>query len=74
MRINLSSVCFMVVLFLINFVHAQNDSIYWPKINKESKTWTRGRGMGSAVNKKDIIQSLITFETAGVGGVEIEPI
>ncbi len=74
MRINLSSVCFMVVLFLINFVHAQNDSIYWPKINKESKTWTRWWWMGSAVNKKDITRSLITFEKAGVGGVEIVPI
>ena len=30
--------------------------------------------MGSAVDKKNITRSLIAFEKAGIGGVEIEPI
>lgn len=62
--------------FLIGrgFVHAQNDFYQWPEVKKESKTWTRWWWMGSAVDKKNITRSLIAFEKAGIGGVEIEPI
>ena len=55
-------------------VYAQKNPYQWPKVNKESKTWTRWWWMGSAVDKKNITRSLIAFEKAGIGGVEIEPI
>ena len=55
-------------------VYAQKNPHQWPKVNKESKTWTRWWWMGSAVDKKNITRSLIAFEKAGIGGVEIEPI
>lgn len=74
MRINRSLICYLCVLFLINFCHAQNDSIYWPKINNESKTWTRWWWMGSAVDKKNLTKSMISLQKAGIGGVEIEPL
>ena len=74
MRINRITPLFICFLFFVNISQSQNDSIYWPVINKDSKTWTRWWWMGSAVNKKNITQSLITFERAGIGGVEIEPI
>lgn len=62
--------------FLINLgiVHAQQSPYDWPKVKKESKTWTRWWWMGSAVDKKNISESLIAFQKAGIGGVEIEPI
>ena len=62
------------ILLSGRFVNAQNDLSLWPVLKKESKTWTRWWWMGSAVDKKNITQSLITFEKAGIGGVEIEPI
>ena len=55
-------------------VFAQKNPYQWPKVNKESRTWTRWWWMGSAVDKKNITRSLIAFEKAGIGGVEIEPI
>ena len=55
-------------------IYAQHNLYEWPKVNKESKTWTRWWWMGSAVDKKNITRSLIAFEKAGIGGVEIEPI
>ena len=62
--------------FLINsgIVYAQQSPYDWPEVKKESKTWTRWWWMGSAVDKKNISQSLIAFQKAGMGGVEIEPI
>tara|TARA_B100000945_G_scaffold306111_1_gene293251 strand:+ start:190 stop:3036 length:2847 start_codon:yes stop_codon:yes gene_type:complete len=74
MRINRITPFFICFLFFVNISQSQNDSIYWPVINKDLKTWTRWWWMGSAVNKKNITKSLITFERAGIGGVEIEPI
>ena len=74
MRINRITPFFICFLFFANISQSQNDSIYWPEINKEAKTWTRWWWMGSAVNKKNITRSLIAFEKAGIGGVEIEPI
>ena len=64
------------VTFLINlcFIKAQQSPFDWPEVKKESKTWTRWWWMGSAIDKKNISQSLISFQKAGVGGVEIEPI
>tara|TARA_B100001173_G_scaffold311809_1_gene330309 strand:- start:1420 stop:4194 length:2775 start_codon:yes stop_codon:yes gene_type:complete len=63
-------------IFLINsgITHAQRSPYDWPKVKKESKTWTRWWWMGSAVDKKNISRSLISFQKAGIGGVEIEPI
>ena len=46
------------------FINAQNDISLWPELKKESKTWTRWWWMGSAVDKKNITQSLIAFEKA----------
>lgn len=62
------------ILVYVETLHAQTSDAFWPEISKEAKTWTRWWWMGSAVNKKNITQSLIAFEKAGLGGVEIEPI
>ena len=66
----------LVGLFFVGkgLIYAQQNLYEWPKVNKESKTWTRWWWMGSAVDKKNITRSLIAFEKAGIGGVEIEPI
>ena len=56
--------------FLINFgiANAQHSPYGWPEVKKESKTWTRWWWMGSAVEKKYITRSLITFQKAGIFG------
>jgi len=66
----------LLLSFIINsgIVCAQQSTYDWPEVKKEFKTWTRWWWMGSAVDKKNISQSLIAFEKAGIGGVEIEPI
>ena len=62
------------ILVYVETLHAQTSDAFWPEISKEAKTWTRWWWMGSAVNKKNITQSLIAFEKAGLGGAEIDPI
>lgn len=42
--------------------------------NSSAKPWTRWWWMGSAVDKPNIKSSLINFQAAGIGGVEITPI
>jgi hypothetical protein len=65
---------FGIIMIFSVFVNAQEHLSFWPEVKKETKTWTRWWWMGSAVDKQNITRSLIAFEKAGIGGVEIEPI
>ncbi|MBL6665524.1 MAG: glycoside hydrolase [Flavobacteriaceae bacterium] len=67
---------YVLLVFLINqtSIKAQDVLHDWPDVKKESKPWTRWWWMGSAVDKTNITQTLISFNKAGIGGVEIEPI
>ena len=67
---------YVLLVFLINqtSIKAQDVLHDWPDVKKQSKPWTRWWWMGSAVDKKNITQTLISFNKAGIGGVEIEPI
>lgn len=46
----------------------------WPKVEKESKPWTRWWWMGNAVDENNIKALLQKYNEAGIGGVEIAPI
>jgi hypothetical protein len=46
----------------------------WPAQTKETKPWTRWWWIGNAVNEKDLSATLLTYQQAGLGGVEIAPI
>ncbi len=61
-------------LFFKPTLWAQNTLSPWPEITQTTKTWTRWWWMGSAVDKESIKRSLIDFQQAGLGGVEITPI
>lgn len=47
---------------------------YWPRVNKESKPWTRWWWMGDAADEKNVSSLLGSYHAAGFGGVEIAPI
>jgi hypothetical protein len=68
------SIFLFVAFFLEQSLLAQITPSPWPEINQSSKMWTRWWWMGSAVDKENIKQSLIDFQQAGLGGVEITPI
>ncbi len=48
--------------------------ITWPVVTKQTKPWARWWWQGSAVNKADLTTNLETYNTAGLGGLEITPI
>jgi len=68
-----------IILLLLSILvygetlHAQTSDAFWPEISKEAKTWTRWWWMGSAVNKKNITQSLVAFEKAGFEVSKLHP-
>lgn len=64
----------LISLFFWQNLLAQNTLSPWPEITKTTKPWTRWWWMGSAVDKENIKRSLIHFQQAGLGGVEITPI
>ncbi|TCC91759.1 glycoside hydrolase [Pedobacter frigiditerrae] len=53
---------------------AQTTKSVWPVMEKQMKPWVRWWWMGSAVDEKNLIQNLTTYQKAGIGGVEITPI
>lgn len=67
----------ITILFLfcpIFLMQAQETTSPWPKIDNQTKPWTRWWWMGNAIDKQNIKQSLIDFDKVGLGGVEITPI
>ncbi|MFD0990149.1 glycosyl hydrolase [Mariniflexile jejuense] len=66
-------VLFTLSVFTFTTIQAQNNNV-WPKNTSQTKTWARWWWMGSAVDKPNLKSSLIDFQKAGIGGVEITPI
>ena len=65
----------LVVLFSSGYhMLAQEKIKDWPEITHTTKPWTRWWWMGNAVDEANIKRSLIAFDKAGLGGVEITPI
>lgn len=66
---------FLGVLVSFNCL-AQETKPYspWPENTSQTKPWARWWWMGSAVDKPNLKSSLIDFQKAGIGGVEITPI
>jgi hypothetical protein len=68
-------VLFMVFLFFqILPTSAQDEILPSSEISNTAKPWTRWWWMGSTVDRRNITRQLIAFDSAGLGGVEIEPI
>lgn len=67
----------LIIIFLsvlsLSTINAQNKTP-WPETTSQTKTWARWWWMGSAVDKPNLKASLIDFQKAGIGGVEITPI
>lgn len=67
---------FLVIILLhsvISFSQKKNN-FDWQQINNTNQPWARWWWMGSAVDKPNLKKSLIDFQKAGIGGVEITPI
>ena len=65
----------LIFLFLSIFqTVAQVKTTAWPEIANTTKPWTRWWWMGNAVDQQNIKRSLVEFDKAGLGGVEITPI
>lgn len=60
-------------LLFLSVAYGQQDS-QWPEISEVEKPWTRWWWMGSAVDSTGILHNLVSFNKAGIGGVEITPI
>ena len=72
----LQTFCFITLFFICNYnLSAQNGNASpWPKSTNINQPWTRWWWMGSAVDKPNLKKTLIDFNKAGIGGVEITPI
>lgn len=66
-------VLFILSVFTFINIQAQNNAV-WSENTSQTKPWTRWWWMGSAVDKPNLKSSLIDFQKAGIGGVEITPI
>lgn len=72
----LQTFCFITLFFICNYnLSAQSSNTSpWPKSTNINQPWTRWWWMGSAVDKPNLKKTLIDFNKAGIGGVEITPI
>lgn len=66
-------VLFILSVFTFINIQAQNNAV-WSENTSQTKPWTRWWWMGSAVDEPNLKSSLIDFQKAGIGGVEITPI
>ncbi|WP_316765730.1 glycosyl hydrolase [Pedobacter frigiditerrae] len=64
----------VITLSIASYSFAQTTKTVWPVMEKQMKPWVRWWWMGSAVDEKNLIQNLTTYQRAGIGGVEITPI
>jgi hypothetical protein len=65
-----------IILILTLFIACGHSSseLEWPRINQQTKPWTRWWWMGNAVNKEELSAAMEEYKKAGLGGVEITPI
>jgi hypothetical protein len=68
-----SIVLLALSVFALLNVQAQSNTV-WPENTSQTKPWARWWWMGSAVDRANLRSSLIDFQKAGLGGVEITPI
>ncbi len=72
---NLKSFSFILLLFALFISCSQSSTeLEWPRIEKETRPWTRWWWMGSAVNKEELSAVMEEYKKTGLGGVEITPI
>ncbi len=76
MKIKLKHLPFLIGIMISINGNAQDNKPHsaWPESKSTNKTWARWWWMGSAVDKPNLKSSLIDFQKAGIGGVEITPI
>ncbi|HET8735320.1 MAG TPA: glycosyl hydrolase, partial [Pricia sp.] len=77
MRLELPCATLLLVVFLCFPAlpaSAQGEILPSSEISSTAKPWTRWWWMGSAVDRQNITRQMIAFDSAGLGGVEIEPI
>ncbi|MFK7925823.1 MAG: glycosyl hydrolase [Bacteroidia bacterium] len=65
---------FIFLISNIDSLQAQDETELGIQITNTNKPWTRWWWMGSAMDKKNIRSTLIQYQQAGLGGVEITPI
>jgi hypothetical protein len=69
---------FLLILLVGGFCNSCRKGTFdqgiWPKIEKETKPWTRWWWMGNAVDPENTRLLLKQYADAGFGGVEITPI
>ena len=65
---------FLSPIIILFFALTTNAQVSWPKINQDTKPWTRWWWMGSAVDEKNLSWTLQQYNTVGFGGVEVVPI
>jgi len=72
---NLKNLSFILLLLALFVSCSQSSSeLEWPRIDKETRPWTRWWWMGNAVNKEELSAAMEEYKEAGLGGVEITPI
>ncbi|UCH13731.1 MAG: glycoside hydrolase family 2 protein [Bacteroidales bacterium] len=69
---NLSFILLLLVLFVS--CGQYSSELDWPRIDQQTKPWTRWWWMGNAVNKNELTAVLEEYKKAGLGGIEITPI
>ncbi|PHN03780.1 glycosyl hydrolase [Flavilitoribacter nigricans] len=67
-------IALIFLLFPLSQVIAQPAFPPAAEITSTTKPWTRWWWMGSAIDQKNIRNTLIAYDKAGLGGVEITPI
>ena len=63
-----------IVLLFFSHCEKKPTQEIWPTPTAVNKPWTRWWWMGNAVNKSQIRKSMVAFQKAGLGGVEIASI
>lgn len=66
--------CSMATTAQVNAQLPQQEDAIWPRVQQQTKPWTRWWWMGSAVDENNISRQLSAFNAAGLGGVEVVPI
>jgi hypothetical protein len=60
-----------ILLLISQPLLAQQNTLQWPEITKESKPWTRWWWPGSIATEKDMTAALQKYSNAGLGGMEL---
>jgi hypothetical protein len=67
---------FFIILIFALFITCEHSSseLDWPRIDQQTRPWTRWWWMGNAVNKEELSAAMEKYKETGLGGVEITPI